>query len=234
MKQTILLKFSGELFSLPKNGDQALNTAFINSVVAQIKEISTQANLGIVLGGGNFFRGSIEGKALGLSAFARDEVGMLATVMNGKIMHDLLRSAGVEAQLFSALSMPQIAHEIKSSELEGALRKSVCIFAGGVGTPSFTTDTNAVLRAIHCKADVVWKATKVDGVFSQDPLKNVHAQYFQKISYNDALSKNLEVIDDTALVLCKNYGMPIRIFNLFKDKALLRAFSDEHFGSTIQ
>lgn len=235
MKQTIMLKISGELFSRTNDENSSLfDLDRVQSIVAQIKEISSHCFLGIVLGGGNFFRGSTHGKQLGISQETADEVGMLATIMNAKILANMLEQAGLRVNLLSALPMPTLANPICSSRLANEIQKSDCtLFAGGLGIPSFTTDTNAVLRAIHSKACAVWKATKVDGVYSDDPEKNPHATFFKSLSYEEAIAKKLKVMDQTALLLAQENALPIRVFNLFKDNALIQALTNTEFGSTV-
>ncbi len=228
-KKTLLIKLSGELFS-PDNADT------IKSVISQIKELSTQYSLGIVIGGGNFFRGNQHGKQLGITEQVGHEVGMLATVMNGHILRDMLSKKGIAVTLLSAFQVPSISKMVSSCTVSNALSKdNACvIFAGGTGNPFVTTDTNAVIRALQIGAHEIWKVTMtVAGLFDSDPKKNPDAHLLKKASFTEVLNKKLGVMDQTAFAMAFEHNIKIRIFNLLEDNALLKAHSDKNFGSTI-
>lgn len=226
--KTILLKLSGETFCENQSDT-------ITSLIEQIKTITQSHRMGIVLGGGNFFRGSKNGTALGLRPTTGHTVGMVATLMNGLILQDLLLQSGVSCSLHSALPCPTIARPIRQELIDNALTcKSCVIFVGGTGNPFFTTDTNGVVRALQIGANELWKGTKVDGVYDADPEQHANAKKFDTITYKDALDKKLGVIDATALTLAEQEKLPIRVFNLFKPNALINALEKPDFGSTIR
>ena len=228
-KKTLLVKLSGELFS-PDNSDT------INSVISQIKELSTHYSLGIVIGGGNFFRGSQHSKDLGITESAGHDVGMLATLMNGRILFDLLSRENIPATLLSALHCQGIALSISPITLSYARTTGkVIIFAGGTGNPFVTTDTNSVIRALQINADEIWKATMtVSGIFDADPKKNPKAQFIKEASFKEVLDKKLGVMDQTAFAMAAEHNIKIRIFSLLEDNALIKAHNDKNFGSTIK
>jgi len=229
--KTVLLKVSGELFT-NKNGNY--NTAVIESLIERFGELRKSHTVGLVIGGGNFFRGAQHGKLLGLKQPTADMVGMLGTVMNGLILQDLLQAAGIETTLLSAVPIPQAVHTIKQISIEDALKKKHClIFAGGTGNPYFSTDTNAVLRALQMGALEVWKATTVDYVYDDDPAKNPQAKPFKTISYSEVLQQHLKVMDATAILLAQQHKVVLRVFNLFTPSSLLKVAQDPSFGSTI-
>jgi len=221
----LLIKISGELFS---------NESSINTIIAQIKALTNKQKVGIVIGGGNFFRGASDKSKLGLTASSADMIGMLSTMVNGIMLNDLLAQQGVSCKLLSALVYPSVADVANHKEITHALEQHDCIiFVGGTGNPFFTTDTNAVLRALQIGADQVWKATKVDGVYDNDPLINKSAKRYSVITYQEALDKNLKIMDKTAITLAQEHSVQIRVFDLFADNALLQASKDPKFGSKI-
>lgn len=232
-KKRILLKLTGEIFL---SADKAsLSAHSINHLLAQIKKLSATHLFGIVIGGGNFFRGSLHGAALGMKSASGHEVGMLATMMNGLILKDLLEQQGMQTTLFCAIQCAQIGTPISQQAIDNALRANhVLIFTGGTGNPFFTTDTNAVLRSLQINADEIWKGTTVDGIYEADPRKNPQAKKLKKVSYHDALLNNLGIMDATAYALAEQHKQRIRVFNVFTPNALLHAVEDENFGSIIQ
>jgi uridylate kinase len=216
----ILLKLSGE--ALMGNEKFGIDSAVLNRMaleVGQLKGIGIQ--VGIVLGGGNLFRGATL-QAAGLDRVSGDHMGMLATVMNGLAMRDALERANIPTVLMSAIEMSGIVEHYdrrKSMRLLG--QGDVVIFAAGTGNPFFTTDSAACLRAIEVEADIVLKATKVDGVYDDDPVKNPGAIKYDKLTFDEVLEKKLGVMDLTAICLCRDHDMPIRVFNMNQPGALL-------------
>ena len=231
--EKLLIKISGEIFSDKKT---------LENVVDQIKKIISTNKVGIVLGGGNFFRGAKDNNSFNLKPESAHNIGMLSTIVNGIIFKDLLSKAGIESTLLSAFPCQKVSKSITESEIEDAFSKKqsssglnpCVIFVGGTGNPFFTTDTNAVLRAIQIEAKEIWKATKVDGVFDSDPLTNKNAKFYKTISYQEVLEKRLEVTDPTAITLAQENSLPIRVFNFFQPDALQKALENPDFGSTIR
>lgn len=226
-KKTILIKLSGELFSAKKE--------LINAITSNIKELLAFCKIGVVVGGGNFFKGSREGKELGLKESTGHIIGMLATIMNGLTLQELLDNVGVKTELFSAMQCDQVAKAISPGAIKSALAENKClIFAGGTGNPFFTTDTNSVLRALQIDASEVWKATNVDGVYDMDPNENKNAKLLKQLRHQEAIEKNLRIMDLTAMTLAKEHSMKIRVFNMLKENALLEAYKNPDFGSTVK
>jgi uridylate kinase len=206
----------------------------LNSIAEQIKRLQTSHVVGIVIGGGNIFRASREGKALGLRQQSADQAGMLATVINGIVLRDKLESAGVAVTLLSAFAVPSVAQPVQDSTIRTALDKDHCIiFVGGTGNPFFTTDTCAVLRALQINATAVWKATKVDYIYDADPEQTASCSPLKDISYQTVIDKKLGIMDSTAITLAQQHRMPIRVFNAFTPNALVNAAHDTSIGSTI-
>ena len=231
-QKVVLLKLTGEFLTGDK---EAVKSNYIRELCRQIKELQASHYFGIVIGGGNFFRGSRQGEALGMTPNNRDQVGILATLMNGVILQDIFAQEGLDAQLFSALECPAIASSISPQALKFACRTRDCIiFSGGMGSPFFTTDTTAVVRAIQIEAKEIWKMTKVDGVYTQDPHAYPDkAELLPRLTYTQALEKKLHIMDESAFGLARQYRIPIRIFSLFADRSLIRAAHDASFGSLI-
>lgn len=203
-------------------------------IATAIQEVvSLGVQLGVVVGGGNIFRG-VQAQDFGFSRTPADQMGMLATMINGMALSQVLAATGVKAHVMSAVSCPAF---MDSFHLEEALRlledSGVPIFVGGTGNPYFTTDTAAALRASEVRADILFKATKVDGVFDKDPLKYSDAKQHKHLSYKDALAAQLNIMDATALALCRENKMPICVFNIFEKGALLKAVKGEDIGSLI-
>lgn len=241
MKKKVLIKISGELFRVhnqPCDSKEPSVSGFdyqlIHALAEQVKQLQTSYHLGFVIGGGNFFRGSHEGKHLKLRQSVADNVGMLATVMNGIILQECLKQEGVASSLLSAVTVPSMVEEITQPKIDRALELDRCIiFAGGTGNPFFTTDTNAIVRALQMGATQVWKATKVDAVYDDDPVKNPASKPIQSISFSDAIARHLKIMDSTALTLAQDHNITIRVFNLFAPQALLNVAHQADFGSTI-
>ena len=228
----VLLKLSGEALM----GDDAfgINPITIDSMVKEIAEVvNSGVELAIVIGGGNIFRG-VAGGAAGMDRATADYMGMLATMMNSLALQDALRQKGVEARVQSALRMDQVVEPyIRPRAIRAMGEGKVVIFAAGTGNPFFTTDTAAALRGSEIGAEIVLKATKVDGIYSADPKKDPLATRYDKISFNEAISKNLAVMDATAFALCRDQKLPINVFSIFKSGALKRVVCGEDEGTLV-
>jgi uridylate kinase len=232
MRSTILLKVTGEIFT---DAATSMPTSVLaRSLARQIKKLADTHHFGIVIGGGNFFRGSRHGTALGLNASVGHQIGMLATMMNGLTLKDLFEQEGLPCTLFCAVPSAQVGTAISHQTItEARAAGHYMIFTGGTGNPFFTTDTTAVLRGLQIQADEIWKGTLVDGIFSADPKKDPYAAYIPHISYEKALFDNLGILDATAITLAREHALPIRVFNIFKENALLNAALAADFGSRI-
>lgn len=229
----VLLKLSGE--ALLGNSSFGIDPDTIINISREIKEIvDLKIQLGIVVGGGNIFRG-FEGSARGMDRTSADYMGMLATVINSLALQSGLEGFGIVTRVQSAIEMKQVAEPFIQRRAVRHLEKGrVVIFAGGTGNPYFTTDTAATLRAIEIKADVIMKATKVDGVYDKDPLKHTDAVMFEKISYTDVLTRNLKVMDATAISLCRENQLPIIVFNLNKSGNIRQAIFGQSVGTIVE
>ena len=228
----ILLKLSGEALMGPDSFGYHAET--MAGFVDQIREVTALGvQVGIVVGGGNLFRGAT-GALSGMDRATADAMGMLATVMNALAMKDALVQAGVPARVQTAVS---IAHVGEGFERDAAVREleagNVVIFGGGTGNPFFTTDTAAALRAAEIGADLLLKATKVDGVYTADPKKDPSAQRYQALSFDEAIAKNLGVLDTAAFALCREQKLSLVVFNVFKSGALKRVVLGEDEGTRV-
>ncbi|MDH5472048.1 MAG: UMP kinase [Gammaproteobacteria bacterium] len=228
----VLLKLSGEALM----GDQSygIDVDVISRVAREIKQIvDSGVQVGIVIGAGNIFRG--KGLAdSGMDRVTADHMGMLATVMNCLALQDAVEKLEVRCRVMSALSIHQVCEDyVRRRAIRHLEKGRVVIFGAGTGSPFFTTDSAGSLRAIEINADVLIKATKVDGVYDSDPLKNPDAKRFEKLSYDEVLKRGLGVMDATAIVLCKEQNMPLRIFNLNKEGDLPKVVMDESIGTSI-
>ena len=228
----IVLKLSGEALQGPKG--YGIDTKKTFEIAHRIKEIHNMGlQIAIVLGGGNLFRGE-EAAAGGIDRSTADYMGMLATVINGMALQDALEKIGVFTRVQTAIEMRQLAEPyIRRRTIRHLEKGRVVIFVCGTGNPYFTTDTTAALRAIEINADVILKATKVDGVYSADPLKYKNAKKFDRLSYIDVLNKGLKVMDATAISLCMDNKLPIIIFNLFKEGSIRRVILGEKIGTIV-
>ena len=228
----ILLKLSGE--ALQGEEGFGIDPSILDRMALEIKElVGMGIEVGVVLGGGNLFRGAKLAKA-GMNRVVGDHMGMLATVMNGLAMRDSLFRADVNAKLMSAFQLNGICDTYNWSEAIKMLReKRVVIFSAGTGSPFFTTDSAACLRGIEIEADVVLKATKVDGVYDCDPAKNAQAKLYKKLSYEEVIDKELQVMDLAAFTLARDHGMPIRVFNMGRLGALRNVVLGAEEGTTI-
>jgi uridylate kinase len=231
-KRKILLKITGEVLAKPES--KQLDPTNVINLAQQIKQLSDSHYIGIVIGGGNFFRGSKQGTDLGLTPAVGHQIGMIATMMNGLIVKDLFEKEGLASSLFCAVPAPEIGAPISDQAIKSALAKNHCvIFSGGTGNPFFSTDTTAVLRGLQISADEVWKATDVDGIYTSNPATNPNAQLLRNISYAKMLKDQLKIMDSAAIALAQQHNLKIRVFNVFEPNALLQATKDESFGSTV-
>jgi len=228
----ILLKLSGE--SLMGAGKFGIEHKASKSIAAAVKEIHSMGiQIGIVVGGGNIFRGS-QAKEFGFSRTPADHIGMLATTINGLVLQQSLASLGCESHVMSAFDTDSIIEKYNwQAALAHLERGAIVIFVGGTGNPYFTTDTAAALRASEINAEVLLKATKVDGIYDKDPIRYPSATKFDKLTYAEVLQKKLNVMDSTAIALCRESKIPIHVFNLFKKGALLSAVTDRKVGSLV-
>lgn len=228
----ILLKYSGE--ALMGKSQFGIDPSVLDLLAQEIAElIHMGVEVGLVLGGGNLFRGKALSKA-GLGRVTGDHMGMLATVMNALAMRDALERIDLPARIMSAIPMMGVVDSYHRRKAITHLRNGqVVIFAAGTGNPFFTTDTAACLRAIEIGADVVLKATKVDGVYSEDPFKNPNATRYDFLTYREVLTKGLEVMDSNAICLCQDQGMPLQIYDMTAPKALQRIVIGEQVGTIV-
>ncbi len=228
----ILLKLSGEALM----GDSAygIDTPTILNIADEILSIhQLGVQIAIVIGGGNIFRG-VNGTETGMDRATSDYMGMLATVMNAMALADVLRQKGVVARVQSALRIDQVVEPyIRGKSIRYLEEGRVVVFAAGTGNPFFTTDTAAALRGAEVGAEIVLKATKVDGVYSADPKKDSNAQRYKSISFDEAIIKNLGVMDSTAFALCRDQKLPINVFSIFKKGALLNVLLGENEGTLV-
>lgn len=228
----VLLKLSGE--ALMGDDSYGINRQTIERMVADIAEVSRMGvELAVVIGGGNIFRGVAPGAA-GMDRATADYMGMLATVMNALALQDALRQAGVEARVQSALNIEQVVEPyIRPKALRYLEEGKVVIFAAGTGNPFFTTDTAAALRGSEMGVEIVLKATKVDGVYTADPKKDPTATRYATISFDEAIVKNLQVMDATAFALCRDQKLPIKVFSIIKPGALKRVLEGTDEGTLV-
>jgi len=228
----ILLKLSGE--ALAGSQGFGIDPAVVDRLCGDIAAaVADGVEIGLVVGGGNLFRGAAL-QAAGLDRVTGDQMGMLATVMNGLAFRDLLRQRGVPATVYSAIDLPGVTERFNRDKAVAALRQGqVAVFVAGTGNPFFTTDTAACLRGIEIGADAVLKATKVDGIYSADPLKDRTAQRFDALSYDEVLERNLQVMDLTAICLCRDHGMPLVVFAMEATGALTRLVQGEMVGTRV-
>ncbi|MDE2049354.1 MAG: UMP kinase [Betaproteobacteria bacterium] len=228
----VLLKLSGEALM----GDDAygINRETIERMVAEIKQVAESGvQIAVVIGGGNIFRG-VAGGAVGMDRATADYMGMLATVMNALALAEAMNRAGVVARVMSAITIEQIVEPyVRPKALQYLEEGKVVIFAAGTGNPFFTTDTAAALRGSEIGAQIVLKATKVDGIYSADPKKDPHATRYAKISFDEAIVKQLQVMDATAFALCRDQKLPIKVFSIIKPDALRRVVAGEDEGTLV-
>jgi uridylate kinase len=228
----VLLKLSGESFM--GNLSSGIDPEVVEVVAGEIREVvALGVQLGIVIGGGNIFRG-MAASAKGMDRTTADYMGMLATVINSLALQSALEHVGVPTRVQTAIEMREIAEPFIQRRAVRHLEKGrVVIFAAGTGNPFFTTDTAATLRAVEIKADIILKATKVDGVYDRDPVQDADAVMYEKISYTEVLIKNLKVMDASAISLCRDNGLPLCVFNLQKAGNIKRVICGEPVGTMV-
>ena len=229
----ILLKLSGE--ALMGDSDGGIDGATVLRLAEEVKELcDLGVEVGLVIGGGNILRGSEVASDV-LGRVTSDHMGMLATVINALAMQDSLESLGQSVRVMSALQINQVCEDFKRRRAIRHMEKGrVVIFAAGTGNPFFTTDSAASLRGIEVDVDLLIKATKVDGVYSDDPMTNPDAEFYPSISFDDAIDKRLNVMDATALVLCREHQLKLRVVNIFDKGAIKRVVGGEDIGTLVQ
>ena len=228
----VLLKLSGE--SLMGNLASGIDHQIVSDIAGEIREVvALGVQLGIVVGGGNIFRG-ITASMRGMDRTTADYMGMLATVINSLALQSALERQGVGTRVQTAIEMREVAEPFIQRRAVRHLEKGlVVIFAAGTGNPYFTTDTAATLRAVEIKADIILKATKVEGVYNRDPLQHADAVMYEKISFTDVLTSNLKVMDATAISMCRDNGLPLVVFNLQKAGNIRRVICGEAVGTVV-
>jgi len=228
----ILVKLSGE--ALMGGGDYGIDPAVLKRIAGEIHEISQMGvQIAVVIGGGNIFRGAGLARA-GMDRVTGDQMGMLATVMNALAMQDGLESLGLQSRVMSAIRINQVCEDyIRRRAIRHLEKGRVVIFAAGTGNPFFTTDSAAALRAIEINADVLLKATKVDGVYSDDPVRNAAATRYARLTFDKVLTDKLNVMDATAVVMCRDNRLPLRVFNLNNVGDLTRIVRGEDVGTIV-
>jgi uridylate kinase len=228
----VLIKLSGEALA----GDQGhgISGEILNKISSEIKTLSeTGCEIAIVVGGGNIHRG-VAGATSGMDRATSDYMGMMATVINSLALQDALERKNVYTRVLSAIDMQEVAEPyIRRRAVRHLEKKRVVIFAAGTGNPYFTTDTTAALRANEINAEVIMKATKVDGIYDKDPMKFKDAKKFDKLSYIDVLNKDLKVMDSTAITLCMDNSMDIVVFNMFEEGNIARVVNGENIGTVV-
>ncbi len=230
--QRILVKLSGE--ALLGAADYGIDPAVLKRIALEIQEIAALGvQVAVVIGGGNIFRGAGLARA-GMDRVTGDQMGMLATVMNALAMQDALESIGMHARVQSAIRVNEVCEDFIRRRAVRHLEKGrIVIFAGGTGNPFFTTDTAASLRAIEIEADVLLKATKVNGIYSEDPVLNPAAKRYARLTFDRVLTERLNVMDATAIVMCRDNGLPLQVFNLNNAGDLMRIVRGEDVGTVV-
>lgn len=230
----VLLKLSGEALH-PAGAQSGIGLEAAETIACEIAEIAKAgAEVAVVIGGGNIFRGAVAAASGAIEQAQADMMGMLATVINGLALQSALERQGLDARLMTATAMPQVAEPfIRRKALRHLSMGRVLVFAGGTGSPFFSTDTAAALRAVEINAEVVLKGTKVDGVYSADPIKDSKAIRYDSLSYVDVLTRRLKVMDATAVSMCMDHNLPIIVFNMFQPKNLKKVVKGEKMGTMI-
>tara|TARA_Y100000589_G_C26986213_1_gene560677 strand:- start:88 stop:813 length:726 start_codon:yes stop_codon:yes gene_type:complete len=228
----VLLKLSGE--ALQGDEGYGISPPILESIASQIKEVvDLGIELGVVIGGGNIFRG-VAASAQGMDRASADYMGMLATVINSMALQDALEAQGLETRVLTAIEMQEIAEPyIRRRAMRHLEQQRVVIFGAGTGNPYFTTDTAASLRAMEIHAEAILKATKVDGIYDSDPMKNPDAVKFDDLTYLEVLQRDLHVMDSTAISLCRDNNLPIVVFNLHEKGNIRRAVMGEKIGTVV-
>lgn len=231
--QRILLKLSGEALMSAQGG--SIDAVIVDRLASEVRDLCLAGvQVGLVIGGGNIVRGSEKASA-GLDRVTADQMGMLATVINALAMQDSLEHLGIQVRVMSALKINQVCEDyIRRRAVRHLEKGRVVIFAAGTGNPFFTTDSAASLRAIEINAQLMIKATKVKGVYSADPEKVKDAVFYPKLTYNQALDQRLNVMDTTALVLCRDNNLPMRVMNIFEQGSIMKLMQGSDIGSLIE
>ena len=230
--QRVLLKLSGE--ALMGNLGYGIDPAVVAEIAQEVADIAKSGvQVAIVVGGGNIFRG-MKASAAGMDRATADYIGMIATVMNAMTLQDALERIGIANRLQTAISMQEVAEPyIRRRAIRHLEKGRVVIFGAGSGNPFFTTDTTAALRAAEIDAEIIFKATKVDGIYDSDPVKNPNARRYQSLTYNHVLANELKVMDSTAIALCKENDIPILVFDLSVNGNIMRATKGESVGTIV-
>lgn len=228
----VLLKLSGESLSGGHSlGMDKESVLHISSSIKRLHELGVQ--IGIVVGGGNFFRGRMA-TDFGLKRTPADHIGMLATVMNGIFLSQMLQNLGIDCAVMGSMNFGGVVQQFNlKTAIDYFKRGNIVLFVGGTGNPYFTTDSAAALRACEIEADILLKATKVDGIYDKDPMKNKDAKKYSTLTYDKALADDLQVMDATAIALCREVKMPIFVFNLFAEDALIHAVYNSEDGTMV-
>jgi uridylate kinase len=228
----ILVKLSGE--ALMGAADYGIDPAMLKRIAAEIRDIAALGvEVAVVIGGGNIFRGAGLARA-GMDRVTGDQMGMLATVMNALAMQDALEGLGIYARVMSAIRINEVCEDyIRRRAVRHLEKGRIVIFAAGTGNPFFTTDTAASLRAIEIEADLLLKATKVSGIYSDDPMKNPAAKHYARLTFDQVLNERLNVMDQTAIVMCRDNDLPLRVFNLNNAGDLMRIVQGEDLGTIV-
>jgi uridylate kinase len=228
----VLVKLSGE--ALLGDGDYGIDPAVLKRIAGELQDIAQMGvQLAVVIGGGNIFRGAGLARA-GMDRVAADHMGMLATVMNSLALQDALESLGLHARVMSAIRINEVCEDyIRRRAVRHLEKGRIAVFAAGTGNPFFTTDTAAALRAIEIDADVLLKATKVDGIYSDDPVRNPAAVRYARLTFDKVLTDKLNVMDATAIVMCRDNRLPLRVFNLNNPGDLTRIVRGEEVGTAV-
>ena len=228
----ILVKLSGE--ALLGAADYGVDPLVLKRIAGELRDVQALGTeVAVVIGGGNIFRGAGLARA-GMDRVTADQMGMLATVMNALAMQDALESLNVYARVMSAIRINEVCEDyIRRRAVRHLEKGRLVIFAAGTGNPFFTTDTAAALRAIEIGAQLLVKATKVDGVYSADPMQDPGARHYKRLTFQQVLSERLNVMDATAVVMCRDHSLPLRVFNLHADGALLRVAQGEDVGTLV-
>jgi uridylate kinase len=231
MKKRILLKLTGNTFL---NSNRELDSSLIRSIAKQIKSLHDY-HFSIVVGAGNFFRGTQHGRQMDLSESQAHQIGMIATGLNGLIVQDIFAQEGLKNSILTAFDCPAIGQSISPHTISNAeTSEEIIIFVGGTGSPYFSTDTAAIVRGLQIGVDQVWKATDVDGVYDKDPNQFPDAHLIHELTYEQAYTENIHIMDTTAFTLAQEHNLPIRIFNLFMPNAIIQVACDNRIGSIIR
>lgn len=230
--QRIMLKLSGEV--LMGEGEFGIDPITISRLAQEIARVNRAGvQVGLVIGGGNLFRGAGLAES-GIDRVTADHMGMLATVMNSLAMQDALERQGIYARVMSAIRIQEVCEDyIRRRAIRHLEKGRVVVLAAGTGNPFFTTDSAAALRAVEIGADVMLKATKVDGIYTEDPMKNPNAERYETITYDEALRHDLKVMDATAIVMCRDNDIPLRVFNVNRENEIIRVVQGEQVGTTV-